>query len=145
MQFIKYTRSDYDSCLSIFNENCPNFFADCERDDYIHFLKEDSKEYLVGKQNRETVCAFGMKLDPDIKRGRISWIMVSPSSKGIGLGTKMFSLVRETATQQNLLAIDIAASHLSASFFKKFGAETLQEISDGWGTGMHRIDMQLIL
>ncbi|CCQ10838.1 hypothetical protein PALB_17120 [Pseudoalteromonas luteoviolacea B = ATCC 29581] len=41
--------------------------------------------------------------------------------------------------------IDIAASHLSAPFFEKFGEKTIKEITDGWGLDMHRVDMELLL
>ena len=50
-----------------------------------------------------------------------------------------------TATKESLLAIDIAASHLSAPFFTKFGASTLSETPNGWGQGMHKVDMEIVL
>jgi hypothetical protein len=37
--------------------------------------------------------------------------------------------------------VKIAASHLSAPFFAKFGAVPLRTTDDGWGPGMHRVDM----
>jgi hypothetical protein len=42
-----------------------------------------------------------------------------------------------------MVSIRIAASHRSAPFFARFGAETVRETPDGWGPGMHRIDMEL--
>jgi hypothetical protein len=41
--------------------------------------------------------------------------------------------------------VDIAASQKSAAFFARFGAVTLKVVDNGWGTGMHRIDMELPL
>jgi hypothetical protein len=43
------------------------------------------------------------------------------------------------------VAIDIAASHLSAPFFTRFGAKEVRCTKDGWGAGMHRVDMLLPL
>ena len=53
--------------------------------------------------------------------------------------------VKKVAIEKKLTAIDIAASHLSASFFKKFGAIELNKIPNGWGENMHRIDMEMNL
>ena len=41
--------------------------------------------------------------------------------------------------------IEIAASHKSAPFFAKFGATVTAHTVDGWGNGMDRIDMELLL
>ena len=41
--------------------------------------------------------------------------------------------------------IKIAANHLSAPFFAKFGAKTVLETKDGWAPDMHRVDMELHL
>jgi len=57
----------------------------------------------------------------------------------------MMKFVKEFATQENLKVIDIAASHLSSPFFSKFGAITKNTIKDGWGIGMHRVDMELVI
>ena len=49
------------------------------------------------------------------------------------------------AKRLNIPQIKIAASHLSAPFFAKYGAVELNHIPDGWGEDMHRIDMELNL
>ena len=57
----------------------------------------------------------------------------------------MVSYAKKMAKDSNMKVIDIAASHLSAPFFEKFGAKTIKEITDGWGLDMHRVDMELLL
>ena len=39
--------------------------------------------------------------------------------------------------------VSIAASHKSAPFFARFGARIVETTPDGWGPGMHRVDMEL--
>ena len=53
--------------------------------------------------------------------------------------------IKKIALINKLFTIDIAASHLSAPFFKKFGAIEIKIIEDGWGKGMHRVNMKLKL
>ena len=57
----------------------------------------------------------------------------------------MMNYAKKMAVDHNVNVIDIAASHLSAPFFAKFGAMIIKEIKDGWGLNMHRIDMELLL
>lgn len=53
------------------------------------------------------------------------------------------SYVKQYALDIESVGIDIAASYLSASFFKKFGAIETNYIKDGWGANMHRVDMEV--
>ena len=145
MKFLKYDESYFDSCIRLFDENCPNYFTENEKEDYIEFLKGNTSGYFVVAIGPSIVSAFGLITKPDSIRGRLSWILVSSESKGNGLGVKMMSFVKNAAIEKELFAIDIAANHLSAPFFKKFGAKRLKETTDGWGQGMHRIDMELKL
>jgi len=143
VQFLIYDHSYFDSCLRLFDENCPSYFAENEREDYISFLKGSPSNYFVGAIDLDIVSAFGLITEPDSFRGRLSWILVSPESKGNGIGVEMMNLLKKSAIEKKLTAVDIAASHLSAAFFKKFGAKELNKTTNGWGLGMHRIDMEL--
>ncbi|MGB1298941.1 MAG: hypothetical protein ACPG8A_11730, partial [Psychrobium sp.] len=58
-------------------------------------------------------------------------------------GKQVMEHVITTAVDQGIDKISIAASHLSAPFFARFGAVAVNEIEHGWGQGMHRIDMVL--
>ena len=76
-------------------------------------------------------------------RARLNWILIYPTEHGRGIGSAMMRRALELANQQALGVISIAASHLSAPFFAKFGAIVIVETPNGWGPGMHRIDMTL--
>ena len=145
LQFRMYDSSRLDACIELFDENCPQFFAKNEREDYLEFLRSQPGTYEVGLSNGQIVAAYGMSINLQLNRGRLSWIMVSPLSKGRGVGAGIMCRVKEIAEGKGVVAIDIAASHLSAPFFNKFGAKKLKTINDGWGPNMHRIDMELVL
>ena len=52
---------------------------------------------------------------------------------------------RRLAKAAGKQVIDIAASHLSAPFFARFGANEVSFTREGWGPAMHRVDMELAL
>jgi hypothetical protein len=52
--------------------------------------------------------------------------------------------VLETLRAGRIPRLHIAASHKSAPFFAKFGAQELTTIVNGWGPAMHRVDMLLV-
>ena len=145
MKFLNYNDLYFGKCLQLFNENCPEYFAENEREDYIDFLEGSPSGYFIGISDGSVVSAFGLISTREPSRTRLSWILVSPKSKGRGVGVKMMNYARETAFKNGSSAIDIAASHLSASFFTKFGAEELKITQNGWGPDMHRVDMEIKL
>ena len=143
--FRNYTASDYDSCCALFDENCPAFFAEDERDKFQTFLSSLPRSYEVGLLANSLVGSFGFDSEPSSSRGRVSWIMVSRSAHGAGVGTEMMNRVIALGGDRGVTVIDVAASHISAPFFAKFGAKAVKVIQDGWGAGMHRVDMELSL
>lgn len=139
--FQTYQTGDYDGCLALFDRNCPDYFAPNEREDYIGFLRSSPQGYQVARLNERVVAAFGLTVEGSA--GRISWIMVCPDSKGQGVGAAMMRRAKAAAAEARVESVDIAASHLSAPFFAHFGADAVETIPDGWGAGMHRVDMRL--
>jgi len=100
INFRPYSSNDRESCLSIFDANCPKYFATNERSDYAQFL---------------------------------------------GIGSIFMNRAISLANNLAINHIKIAASHLSAPFFTKYGAVKVLEIKNGWGPDMHRIDMELMV
>lgn len=143
--FEDYSADYFENCLELFNQNCPKYFATNERQDYIEFLQTPPPKYKVGLIDEKVVAVFGLDIDKTVNRSRITWIMTLPQTQAKGLGKAMMCYAIEMTKQENINAIDIAASHLSAPFFAKFGAKIIKEIPNGWGVDMHRIDMELLL
>ncbi|MGI2223987.1 GNAT family N-acetyltransferase [Shewanella frigidimarina] len=144
ISFRFYARQDREACLNIFDDNCPEFFAPNERVDYADFLDSLPAEYEVSVLNGVIVGAYGLEgKEPEWRN--LNWILISPKVQGIGIGSTFMNRVVSKGTAVNLTGIKIAASHLSAPFFAKYGALPIREIENGWGIGMHRIDMELTL
>lgn len=135
-----YAASDKDACLELFDENTPEFFAPNERPDYASFLDSCPDKYELCFIDDSIAGAFGL-LGNGLHRRSLNWILLSPARQGLGIGTAIMSRVMDLARSSNLRLVEIAASHKSAPFFAKFGAIEVSVTDNGWGPGMHRVDM----
>lgn len=144
VSFRTYCNADKEACLAIFDQNCPSFFAPNERADYSSFLDDAPASYEVCDLSGKVVAAFGLIAD-DNQKIALNWIMLDPASQGVGLGSAIMEHVISQGRGSQLSLINIAASHKSAPFFAKFGATEMLHTEDGWGPGMHRVDMELYL
>jgi GNAT superfamily N-acetyltransferase len=142
--FRPYSSADGEACLALFDANCPTFFAPNERDDYVAFLDVAPEAYEVCEVGGRVVAAFGL-LSDETGNHTLTWIMLDPDSQGRGIGTLIMKRVTALASTSQSRLINIAASHLSAPFFARFGATATLRTDDGWGPGMHRVDMELVL
>lgn len=144
LSWAAFTREQRAACLAVFDANCPEFFAPNERADYEAFLDDEPTGYEVCLVEGAVVGAFGL-FDAGPGRGRLNWILLDPRRKGLGIGTAAMERVQGQARERGIAVIEIAASHKSAGFFARFGAVEVRTTSDGWGPGMHRVDMELWL
>ncbi|EAQ99123.1 GNAT family N-acetyltransferase [Congregibacter litoralis] len=136
-------RSDREACLALFDANCPAFFAPNEREDYVLFLDESPESYQVATAAGRVIGAYGV-----FRRGErvaINWILLAPDAQGMGLGALFMERAVEEARALGGKVLNIAASHLSAPFFQRFGALERGRVTNGWGPGMHRVDMALMI
>lgn len=144
VHFRPYSRNDRETCLGLFDANCPDFFAPGERPDYASFLDTSSACYELCLVQGQVVGAFGLTGHERLRRS-LSWLLIHPSSQDLGIGSVVMARVIRLAVSLGLELVEIAASHKSAPFFTKFGAVINGFFPDGWGPGMHRVDMALAL
>ncbi|HEU5136852.1 MAG TPA: GNAT family N-acetyltransferase [Steroidobacteraceae bacterium] len=142
--FKPYSSDSREICLRLFDANCPDFFAPNERDDYLRFLETVPEGYELCLIDDEVAGAFGL-IGNDASRRRLNWIMLNPVFHGLGIGRAIMEWVSVRAASEGIQVVEIAASHKSASFFARFGAVTRKVTDNGWGLGMHRVDMELPL
>ena len=138
--FRSYRPADRSTVIALLDANIPQAFAPNERSAFGRFLDDVGPAYQVATANGEGVAAYLLRAENG--RGRINWLMAHPKAHGQGLGRAMMEAIRNEAHQQGLLTVDIAASQVSEGFYSKFGAKTVLRIQDGWGPGMHRVDME---
>jgi GNAT superfamily N-acetyltransferase len=141
-RFRSYEITDRADCLRLFDENCPEFFAPNEREDYVAFLAHHSKDYVVASLEDKILAAYGFHPLPE-NAAALHWILLSRASQGKGLGSLLMSRVLSQMRDSNRSPLHISASHKSAPFFSRFGAIEISREPDGWGPGMHRVEMRI--
>ena len=139
--FRRYQDADREICLRLFDENCPAVFAPNERGDYERFLTERGSEYQLCALDDRIVGAYGLCPDGHERLG-LRWVMLSPRVQRQGLGSAIMARVLDDVRRAGV-TLRISASHKSAPFFARFGAVERSTIPDGWGPGMHRVEMEL--
>jgi N-acetylglutamate synthase-like GNAT family acetyltransferase len=144
INFRPYRDADRQACTSIFDANCPEFFAPNERQEYEEFLELVSGGYEVCEVDGKVLGAFGLFVDGEnIKT--LNWILLDPQTQGIGVGSTIMERVIQLSRTSQTRVVKIAASHKSAPFFARFGASTTSFTESGWAPGMDRVDMELTL
>ncbi len=141
--FREWRPEDRAACLALFDENCPEFFAPNERSDYEAFLDGVGAAYRVGEIEGKVTAAYGLLPSGDPTVLRLNWIMVARRAHGAGVGRAIMAEVVTDAQALRAHRVEIAASHKSAPFFARFGALETGRTENGWGPGMHRVDMIL--
>lgn len=143
MQIRSYTPADQSACLAVFQQNVPDFFAPNEEADFIAFLQQAPKSYRVVTKRADTTIlgCFGLTRHQEPTKASINWIMLASQAQGMGVGRLMMQDCLAQARQLKVNDILIAASQHSAPFFAHFGAIELARQADGWGPGMHKVDM----
>lgn len=139
--FRAYREHDRDACFGIFDANCPDYFAANERGDLVGFLAVPPAGYEVALAGDRIVGAFGVLREAGGLHLR--WIMIAPEVQGRGLGRQMLDRAKALVLARGETVLHIATSHLSAAFFARIGAVETRHTPDGWGPGMHRVDMVL--
>ena len=144
MEFEPYTALSFHECLALFELNCPVFFADEEREDYRRYLETHEDVYLLGYDQGSLVCCFGIAdISEDVSS--LTWIMVHPDYHRAGYGKEMMAFLLAYVEQQSKQRILVSTSQHAEAFFARYGATRLDFTADGWGKGMHRIDMEISL
>lgn len=142
--FRPYRNADYSICIAIFDANCPEFFAPNEREEYRDFLDGLREGYEVCEMDGHVVGAFGLFGTGARVKG-LNWILLDPSVQGMGIGSRIMERVASVGRRSGVETVRISASHKSAPFFERFGAKPNAVLEDGWGPGMHRVEMELQL
>lgn len=145
-----YRPSDRAACLAAFDSNVPTFFLAAERAEYIQFLNGLEQGgwgaatwYVVFEDAGETLaCGGAYRLDDG--RAGLAWGMVRRDRHRQGLGTQLLEArlawLRDQPTAREVW---LGTTQHSAPFFRRFGFRSVRETPNGYGPGMHRLDLKL--
>jgi N-acetylglutamate synthase-like GNAT family acetyltransferase len=131
--------------MELFDQNCPAYFAPNERADFETYLRDSKAEYSVYVQDKQVIASYGLHICNERFIVHLRWIMVALTHHGKGTGTRMMHEAIENAKTFGFPTMTISASQHSEPFFARFGAVKQSFQENGFGPGMHRIEMQLPL
>ena len=144
--FRPYLKTDKQTCLALFDANCPEYFSPNERADYLQFLAVCPQSYELCEVKGSVVGAFGLfDIHTRTNEKALNWILLDTRAQGQGIGSTVMARVIASATTAGTTVVHIATSHKAEAFFEKFGAQVQSVTDDGWGPGMHRVDMSISL
>jgi ribosomal protein S18 acetylase RimI-like enzyme len=138
-----FTRSDFDTCLRVFESNLPKYFAESERAEFVDFLGAHDGEYLVVELNGAVRACGGSHVKDGI--GRLCWGMVEQSHHRAALGSALLvhRLNRMFSRALDLQQVQIDTSQHSAGFYERFGFKVQASVPNGFGEGLDCLAMAL--
>jgi GNAT superfamily N-acetyltransferase len=158
-----YTPGDRGACLRIFRANIPRYFLTEEEPAFLAYLADPGPHYAVveavdaaaagatGSERRGSadvrriVGCGGPAMNAD-GTWSVCWMMVEPALQGTGLGSRMVAHCQEVVRRESpggILRLD--TSQHTEGFYHRMGFATVSRTEDGYGPGMHRIEMRQVV
>lgn len=142
-----YAPADLERCLRIFDSNVPAFFTPAERADFEAFLRALPGPYLVleGEDGEIAGCG-GYAVVPEEGRADLCWGMIRQDLHGTGLGRVLTEArLARARSDPAVRVVALDTSQHTRGFYERFGFRTVSVTPNGYGPGLHRCDMRLVL
>lgn len=139
-----YTPINRNSCLSIFDSNCPKFFAVEERALFNSFLdNKNLDEYYVLKDDAVVIACGGIFFDTKENCAGLAWGMVHRSfhKKGYGKQLTLFRIEKLMEQFPEVLH-KVDTSQHTFGFYESLGFKTMAIIKDGFAPGLDKYVMK---
>lgn len=139
----EYRPSDRSDCLAVFDSNVPRFFGAHEREELRSFLDEPAGTYLVVRRASSILACGGVaRLGEDAV---LCWGMVHADFQGQGLGRLLRDHRVAVARRWGLRRVRIETSQRTEVFFARAGFVVIERERDGFGAGLDRVTMELVV
>ena len=132
----------FNDCIELFDLNCPEFFASIEKNDYIEFLNQTKEGYVTIHHDSILIGAYGVHKTSSESASQ-SWTLIHPKYQNQGIGRLIMERVFSFLESNQLDKLFLSTSQQTEAFFVKFGAIRIDYIENGWGEGLHRIEMKI--
>ena len=142
LEFKDYSMESYNDCIELFDLNCPEFFAPIEKNDYIEFLNQTKEGYVTIHHDSILIGAYGVHKTSSESASQ-SWTLIHPKYQNQGIGRLIMERVFSFLESNQLDKLFLYTSQQTEAFFVKFGAIRIDYIENGWGEGLHRIEMKI--
>ncbi|MGB0429512.1 MAG: GNAT family N-acetyltransferase [Bacteroidia bacterium] len=145
LEILPFKQEYVNSLLKIFDQNVPEYFDQSERDDFAHYLKEETELYYVATLEGEIVGCGGINYAKSDKNAAvISWDMIAPQHHGIGIGKQLLlDRIDMLKKQEGINKIIVRTSQHTYIFYQKMGFELLYTKKDYWAPGIDLYNMEM--
>ena len=146
LEFRPYEHRYRESCVSVFDSNCPKYLHPDERADFEAWLDEVEGTYLVMAFRDQVIGCGGFVVDAQEAKLSLTWGLVHSDHHGRGCGQRLLverllsGFSGGTATWARL-----ATTPQVEAFFGRVGFRRTDHIPNGWGPGMDRVELRLEL
>lgn len=143
-----YRSLDKGACIRIFESNAPRFILPHERTDFAEFLDglPHTGYYLVLEDEAGEIAACGGFSIRQEGEATLCWGMVDGKYQGLGIGGLLRLLRLQLLCEiPNLKKVKLSTSQKDAPFFETYGFKILETAPNGYGPGLHKIDMELMI
>ena len=148
LQFLPYAAPAHEAAVrAVFQANVPRFFIPEEEAGLLDYLGQ-GLPYFVGMSGATVYAAGGFAFNhptPQLPEPSVSltWGMVHSGWHGRGLGRQLTAYrLQQAGLHYPALPVCIETSHLTASFYEKFGFALLETLPDGVAPGLHLCRMR---
>ena len=159
MMLRAYQPDDRESCIDVFNSNCPAFFDEKEREMFVKWLDHmdgngpysspaysnsvHDAYYVVDVPNEGIVGCGGFYIMDSPPEARMAWGMIHSGYHRLGFGAALFNY-RKTIIKKDWpgRSITLGTSQHTFPFYEKMGLNVSNFVEAGFGADLHRYDMR---
>ncbi len=142
-----FTTSDLSACLGLFDGHVPRYFQAEERAGFEAFLDAPPGPFFViVDEDGQVLACGGIATEEDGRTGSLCWGIVHPDHQRQGLGRALL-LARLVALADDPAhrAVRLETIASTVGFFESLGFSTTGVDQDGYGKGVDRHRLGLVL
>jgi RimJ/RimL family protein N-acetyltransferase len=147
IEFYDYHSVDYEACLAIFDSNTPQFFSAEERQEFEAFLLDLPGPYLLLKHSEKGLIGCGgYAFNQADQSADLCWGIIHKDFHKQGFGQALLQeRLARIQLNPDIKTIHLNTCQLTDGFFENSGFTTQTINKDGFGPGLDRHDMELLL
>lgn len=138
----KYSLSDKERCIQVFDSNLDLFFDVSERKDFLEFLDQPNCEYLVLIDKGQVIGCGGFRISSD-RMGTLCWGMIDKIHHKHGFGRELSAYRIDAMVKGGVKKVLMNTTEHSLGFYEKLGFAVTKIIKDGFGKGLDQYDLEL--
>ncbi|MES0827359.1 hypothetical protein [Ruegeria sp. SCP11] len=144
--FRPYEPDDKEILVNILLSNCPKYFAQEDKADFVFFLNTYADKNFLVVEREEAIIGCGGHYTKQERHG-IAWVMFKSGSLGcmnlMLIADKYYHEIEtRILSEGKFFDIQIETTQLMEKFLNRFGFETMAVKPEGFGEGLDQLFMR---